>query len=320
MKGTRDAWDPVALRFGLGFPVILAVAFLIAGFVFRNEVPHGVALAGIGNPVPYVVYLAVAAGSIVLVGVLIALQAARRAVSPLLRRILLGFAVTSTLVLASLFAAGILAQAGTSTPAPGIDPIVFASGSGAAVAMGFVIAFTFRPDEQWNERDDQALAAELDPELLRDSLNYWIKPRASVIVMILLVGVLPGALLLPFVPWLSAVLVLLAVLAIGALSGLLDADRFTATVRLAGVFPVLSVDLAHLQGAVAAVVEAKLYGGWGIRRQGTKASFLAGSGPAVVVRMDDGGAYVIGAPNEARAQELADLLNRRSGAIGQANL
>ncbi|HEY8295645.1 MAG TPA: hypothetical protein VIG41_09930 [Micrococcaceae bacterium] len=316
MAALKDSWDGRTLRFAVGFPIVLAAAFSLAALTFRGLVPRGIVLPIGGTAVSFWVFTAISAAAILTVGLPVAIRAARTTVPPLGRRLLLGVAIGCDLLVTALMAASLVAQADTpEAPSARIDPFVFAAGSGAAVALGFVVALAFKPEEQWSRRDQRALALALDPALAADSMTFWIHPRSSVALMILLAGVLPGVLLAVLLPWLGALVVLLALVALAVLSARVDARRDGAEVSVAGLVRTIRIEPAGLLGAAAAVVEARLYGGWGPRRHGTSGSFLAASGPAVVVRMHDGGSYVIGAPDEDAADRLAELLNRRAGEI-----
>ena len=88
-------------------------------------------------------------------------------------------------------------------------------GSGAAFRLGVVMGFVFKADERWSAEDDlalqQALERELDPDLARDSVRFWVHARSSVFVMIGIATCCPAALLTIAVPWLAALLVAAAV-------------------------------------------------------------------------------------------------------------
>jgi hypothetical protein len=309
-----DRIDARALRFALGFPVVLGVAFGVAGFTLHGEVPHGVVLPVGGAPLPVFGYLGIAAGVIAVVGWAIGTQAARTVLPGLGRRLVLGLAVAVDLFLAALFASALVAQAETPLP-PGarLDSIVLATGTGGAVALGVVMAAAFKPDEQWTSRDDQALTMALDPDLARDRLQYWIHPRSSVLVMIALCGAFPGTLVALALPWLGMVIFVLAMATIAFLCARVAADRAGVRVFMAGVLPVLDCPSISVLGAAATNVTARTHGGWGLRRHGPSSSYLAASGPAVVVRLANDGGSVIGAPDPDRAETLAELLNRRAG-------
>ena len=310
----RDRIDTRALRFALGFPVVLGVAFGVAGFTLHGEVPHGVVLPVGGPPLPVFGYLGIAAGVIAVVGWGIGTQAARTVLPGLGRRLILGLAVAVDLFLAALFASALVAQAETPPP-PGVrlDSIVLATGTGGAVALGVVMGAVFKPDEQWTSRDDQALTFALDPDLLRDRLEYWIHPRSSVLIMIALCGAFPGTLVALVLPWLGLLIFVLAMAGIAFLCARVAAGRTGVRVFIAGVLPVLECPSTSILGAAATHVTARTYGGWGLRRHGPSSSYLAASGPAVAVRLTDDGGSVIGAPDPDRAEALADLLNRRAG-------
>ncbi|WP_427018150.1 hypothetical protein ACQCSX_06050 [Pseudarthrobacter sp. P1] len=310
----RSPLDKRALRFAIGFPLALALAFFAAGFTFHNEVPQGVVLPTGGYPLALPAYLAVGAGAIALAGVGISSQGARTVLPRLLRRIVMGAGMSIQLTIAALFASALAAQAGTSeAPSQRLDATVLAMGSGAAVALGVTLAMSFKPDEQWTRADDAELGRVLDPALAADSVEYWVHPRSSVVIMILLLGILPAMFLGLLSPWLGVASVAAALIAIGALSALVTADRSGVKVRLAGLLPVMGAACVDMDAAVALNVSAGRHGGWGLRHHSGSASFLAASGAAVVVRLNDSTSLVIGAPNLDTADVLEALLNRRAG-------
>ncbi len=312
--GERAGMDKRALRFSILFPLVLAICFGLAGFTLRGEVPKGAVLPFGGSPLPPVGYLGVGAACIAIAGIALGSQAARTSLPRAARRLLLGAAFSVELFLTALFGSTLVAQAG-SGHAPGgqPDPVVLAMGSGAALSLGVVIGMVYKPEEQWTRRDDEALLVALAPELARNRLMYWIRPRSSVLIMILLAGVLPGALIAVVLPWLGALVFVLALAAVFSLTALVDADRDGARVLLAGVLPVLHAPTATVEGAAVLDTRARDYGGWGLRRHDATVSFMAASGPAVVVRLDDGTAVIIGAPNREEGDALATLLNKYAG-------
>ncbi len=312
--GDRAGVDKRALRFSIMFPLVLAICFGLAGFTLRGEVPRGAVLPFGGPPLTPIGYLSVGAACIAIVGIALGSQAARTSLPRAVRRVLLGAAFSVELFLTTLFGATLVAQAG-SGHAPGgqPDPVVLAMGSGAALSLGVVIGMVYKPEEQWTRRDDEALLVALDPELARNRLMYWIRPRSSVLMMILLAGVLPGALIAVALPWLGALIFVLALAAVFSLTALVDADRDGARVLLAGVLPVLHTPAETVAAAAVLDTRARDYGGWGLRRHNATASFMAASGPAVVVRLENGTAVIIGAPNREEGDALATLLNKYAG-------
>ncbi|MBG0740929.1 hypothetical protein IV500_16255 [Paeniglutamicibacter antarcticus] len=312
--GERAAVDKRALRFTVIFPLVLAICFGLAGYTLRGEVPKGALLPFGGSPLTPVGFLGVGAACIAIVGIALGTQAARTSLPRAVRRLLLGAAFAAELFLTALFGSTLVAQAGSGgVPSGQPDPVVLAMGSGAALSLGVVIAMVYKPEEQWTRHDDEALLVALDPELARNRLMYWIRPRSSVLIMILLAGVLPGALIAVALPWLGALVFGLALAVIFSLTALVDADRDGARVLLAGVLPVLRAPASTVEAAAVLDTRARDYGGWGLRRRDATASFMAASGPAVVVRLENGSAVIIGAPSREVGDELATLLNKYAG-------
>ncbi|WP_125612521.1 hypothetical protein [Specibacter cremeus] len=314
--------DRRALAFAIGFPVALAIAFVISGLFLAGGLPHGVVLPVGGNPLPVGVYLPVGGIVVAGVGAGIGTQAARTVLPRQLRRILLGLSMTVQLALCSLFGAAMVGQTGgPGLPPQRVDLQVLATGCGAAVALGVVLAMTFKPDEQWTPADDaafeRALESDHNPQAAADRLEYWTRPRGTVITMILLCGVFPGALLSVLTPWLLLAATVAAVFVVGFLSALVGVDREGVSVKLAGVVPVITVPSTDVVAAVSLDVAARDYGGWGLRKHDGSATFLASSGAAVVLRLDGGRSLAIGAPDLDVADAAAAILNRRAGKAPQ---
>lgn len=323
-SGTERHLDARALRFALIFPALLSVALVTGGVMVGSQLPHGVFSPLGGGPVSLTVFLAVGMGTILVLGAGIGVFGARTTLPRTLRRVLLGVAMALQLGACTFFAATLLGQAGGGQPpAVRIDGYVMLMGSGLAAAMGVVLALTFKPDEQWSTMDDQALARlleeEADPAAANDQLAYFLRPRGSVIMMILLVAVLPGSLLALLSPWILLALVVAALLVIAMLCATVQVDRRALTVKILGIVPVLIAPCEGVDAAVSLDIVASDYGGCGLRRHSGNASFLARSGAAVVLRQSDGGKVVVGAPDLDLADELSEILNRRAGKTPRAH-
>ncbi len=320
--GTERHIDARALRFALIFPALLAVALVAGGLLVGSQLPHGVLLPWGGGALVLPSFLAVGAGTIIVLGAGIGCFGARTTLPRTLRRVLLGVAMALQLAACTLFAAALLGQAGQGElPAVRVDGYVMLMGSGLAGAMGIVLALTFKPDEQWTSSDDAALARmleeEADPAAANDQLAYFVRPRGSVIMMLLLAAVLPGSLLALLSPWILLGLVVAALAAVALLSATVQVDRRQLTVKILGLIPALVVPCQEVAAAVSLDIAAGDYGGVGLRRHSGNASFLARSGAAVVLRLEDGGKAVVGAPDLDLADELSQILNRRAGKTPQ---
>ncbi len=310
--------DARALRFAVIFAVLLSAALLLGGFLIRDRLPSGVVPPLGGSPIPVPVFLGWGVGLILLSGAGVGSQGARTALSATFRRVLLGTAVALELAVFTLFVATLLGQGGQGgLPSVRVDGFVLLMGSGLAAAMGIVLAMTFKPVEQWGAADDlalaRALAAEADPTAGNDQMAYFLHPRSSVIIMILLTGILPGTFLALINPWIFLAAVVLALAVVGMLCATVEVDREQLRVKLVGVVPVLLVPCQGVDGAVSLDIIAKDYGGWGPRRHSGTATFLTHSGAAVVLRQSNGGKVVVSAPDLDIADDLAQILNRRAG-------
>ncbi|SEE08776.1 hypothetical protein SAMN04489740_0631 [Arthrobacter alpinus] len=310
--------DARALRFAIIFPVLLAAALIIGSVLISAQLPHGMVFPWGGDSVGVTTFLTVGVAAIVLIGAGLGSQGARTSLPRTLRRVLLGLAMAAQLSAFTLFVAALLGQgAHGGLPPERVDGFVLLMGCGLAAAMGIVLAMTFKPDEQWTPADDLALAhmleAQEDPTEANDKLAYFLHPRSSVILMILLAGILPGAFLALISPWILLATVLAALLAIGLLCATVTVDRTQLEVKLLGLVPVLVVPCQNLTAAVSLDILARDYGGWGPRKHSGSATFLSYSGAAVVLRLDDGGKAALSAPSLDIADELSTILNRRAG-------
>jgi hypothetical protein len=177
-----------------------------------------------------------------------------------------------------------------------------------------IIGFVFKADQNWSVDDDramrEALERELDPELALDSVSLWVHARSSVFVMIGIASLLPAALLSIAVPWLAAVLVVLALLGTAFLFARIRVDRGGLRVFAAGLLRVIEVPAAAIEGAAPKEVKAADYGGWGYRSHGTTTALLVSSGPAVAVDRLDGRQLVVSAGSAASADNVAQVLSR----------
>ena len=310
--------DARALRFALIFPLLLAAALFLGGFLINAQLPDGVGLPLGGAPIPVGSFLSIGAAVIVLLGAGVGGQGARTSLPVMTRKILLGVGMTLQLGVFTLFAAALLGQgAPGGLPAERVDGFVLLMGCGLAMAMGVVLAMTFKPAEQWSANDDKVLArlldAEADPTASNDALAYFLHPKSSVIIMILLAAVLPGALLTLVSPWIFPAVVVLALIVIALLCATVHVDRRQLVVKALGVVPVLVVPCQSVDAAVSLDIVAKDYGGWGLRKHNGSATFLTYSGAAVVLRLKNGGKAVVSVPNLDLADDLSAILNRRAG-------
>lgn len=314
--GTRV--DARALRFVIIFPVLLCLGMVAGGFLLRGELPGGVELPVGGGKLPLPIFLLIASGVTLLCGIGIGTQGTRTRLPRTARRLLLGTAMAVQLSISALFSAALLGQLQDEGHTPQrVDGYVVFMGCGLAVALGVVLALAFKPEEQWSNADDAALAAELerhrDPQAAHDRLSYWVHPRSSVVIMILLGGLFPGGLLSIISPWFLLIFAFVACALVAYLCALVSVDRSSLRVRVGGVLQVIEVPCQSVQGAVSLDIKAGDYGGWGLRKHSGKESFLAYSGAAVVLRTASSGQTVVGAPTLDIADDVSGILNRRAG-------
>ena len=315
----RDAVDAKALRFAVGFPVVLAGAFVFCAFLLRPSLPEPLAVSwtddGGASFAPFAAYAWGGALIIVAAGWLVLSQAVPVSRPVVMRRIMMGAGLFLCLFVTSVLAAGLVGQSGLADARESrVDLTVLALGSGAALSLGVIMGFVFKADRRWSTDDDRAfelaIARELDPDLARDSIRLWVHARSSVFVMIAVAVLFPAALIVIALPWLGAFLAALAVVAAAFLCARVKADRSGLRVLVAGVLPVMHVPAAAISEASASEVKAADYGGWGYRNHSGTAAMLVSSGPAVVVRKTDGHRLAVSGGSPASAARLADVLTR----------
>ncbi|GAB5077043.1 hypothetical protein, partial [Arthrobacter sp. AD-310] len=314
-----DSVDGKALRFAIGFPVVLAGAFVLCASLLRRDLPEPLAIRwtddGGADFAPFGAYVGTGALMIVLFGWLVLCQAVPLGRPVVMRRIMMGAGLFLSLFITSALAAGLVGQAGLADAREShVDLTVLALGSGAAVSLGVIMGFVYKADRQWSQDDDRALQAaiarELDPDLTRDSIRLWVHARSSVFVMIGIASLFPAALIAIAVPWLGVLLVAVALFGAAFLCARVKADRAGLKVLLAGVVPVMDIPAGSISAASAAEVRAADYGGWGYRNHGETAAMLVGSGPAVVVSKTDGRRLAVSGGSQASAARLAEVLTR----------
>ncbi|MEE2522954.1 hypothetical protein V1639_10495 [Pseudarthrobacter sp. J75] len=312
-----DAVDGKALRFALGFPLALAVAFVGCALLLKPDLPDPLAIAWTPDGgtafAPFGAYVGVGPAVMVLVGWLVMFQGCRLRNPAILRRAMMGGGLFMCLFLTSVLAAGLVGQAGLADAREShVDATVLALGSGAALAAGVVMIFVFKADRQWSPEDDWALERAvtdvLDPDLKRETIGFWVHARSSVFVMIAIASVLPAALISIAVPWLGLVLVVLAMIGAFLLIARVKADRSGLHVFLGGLVPVIDLPAGDISAASASEVKAADYGGWGYRNHSGTSAVLVGSGPAVVVRKNDGGRLAVSGGSATGAARLAEVL------------
>lgn len=319
MGKLRDSVDVRALRFAVGFPVMLAAAFVVSAFLVRSDLPEPLAVRwsadGATDFAPFGMVVGAGAAMIVLLGGGVLVQAAPLSRPAVMRRIMMGAGLFMSLFTTTVLAAVLVGQLGLDNARQArVDVAVLAMGSGAALGLGVVMGFVFKADERWSTDDDramaEALARELDPDLARDSMGLWVHARSSVFVMLGIATLLPAALLSIAVPWLAALLVAVALLAAACLFARIRVDRSGLRVFAAGFVRVVDVPAAAIEAATPKEVKAADYGGWGYRSHGTTTALLVSSGPAVVVDRSDGGTLTVSGGSATTADNVAQVISR----------
>ena len=315
----RDSVDVRALRFAVGFPLVLAAAFVACAVLLRPDLPEPLAVrwaeGAAADFAPFGAVVSVGAAMIVLFGGAVLVQAVPLSRPAIMRRIMMGAGLFVSLFVTTVLAAVLVGQLGLANAGDAqVDVAVLAMGSGAALGLGVVMGFVFKADERWSTDDDralaEALARELDPDLARDSVGLWVHARSSVFVMLGIATLLPAALLAIAVPWLAALLVALALLGAACLFARIRVDRSGLRVFAAGFVRVMDVPAAAIEGATPKEVRAANYGGWGYRSRGTSTALLVSSGPAVIVDRVDGRTLTVSAGSATTADNLAQVISR----------
>ncbi|MFC8409002.1 hypothetical protein [Arthrobacter sp. NPDC057259] len=315
----RNSVDTRAVRFAIGFPLVLAAAFTVCAFLIRSRLPEPLAVRwsadGAENFAPFAAVVGVGAAMIVLTGWAVLLQAAPLTRPAVMRRIMMGAGLGLSLFVTAVLAAVLVGQIGLSDArASHVDVTILAMGSGAALGLGVVMGFVFKADERWSVDDERAARAALehirDPDLARDDVRLWVHARSSIFVMLGISTLFPAALLSVALPWLAAVLTAAALAATLFLFARVKVDRAGLRVLAAGLLPVLTVPAAEIGSAAPELVRAAERGGWGFRRHGRDSSMLVANGPAVVVRRLDGGTVTVSAGGPASADNVAQTLTR----------
>ncbi|MET4095155.1 hypothetical protein [Arthrobacter sp. UYCu712] len=319
MGKLRESVDVRALRFALGFPVMLAACFAICALLVRPDLPEPLAVRWTGDGAvdfaPFEAVVGAGAALIVLIGWAVLVQAVPLSRPALMRRIMMGAGLSLVLFVTTVLAAALVGQLGLENARESrVDASVLALGSGAALSLGVVMGFVFKADERWSADDDrgmqEALRLELDPGLARDSVSLWVHARSSVFVMLGIATLLPAALVTIAVPWLAAVVVALALLAAAFLFVRVRVDRTGLRVFAAGFLRVMDVPAAAIEAATPKEVKAADYGGWGYRSHGGTTALLVSSGPAVVVDRSDGRKLAVSGGSAASADHVAQVLTR----------
>lgn len=303
----------------MGFPLLLAAAFVACALLVRTDLPEPLAVrwsdAGAADFAPFGAVVGVGAGMIVLIGWAVLLQAVPLSRPALMRRLMMGTGLTVSLFVTTVLAAVLVGQLGLADAREGkVDVTTLAMGSGAALGLGVVLGFVFKADDRWSTDDEravrEALERELDPELAKDSMSLWVHARSSVFVMLGIATLFPAALLSIAIPWLSALLVAVALLAAVFLFARIRVDRSGLRVFAAGFVRVLDVPAAAIAAATPKEVKAADFGGWGYRSHGGTTAMLVTSGPAVVVDRSDGRRVAVSGGSVTTADNVARVLSR----------
>ena len=142
----RDSVDAKALRFAVGFPVLLAAAFVVCALLLGPDVPDPMAVrwsdAGPAGFAPFSSFVTFGGLIIAAVGWLALGQAVPLSRPAVMRRIMMGAGLGISLFVTTALAAVLVGQAGIADVREAqVDMSVLALGSGAALALGVIIGF-----------------------------------------------------------------------------------------------------------------------------------------------------------------------------------
>src|SRR6478672_7955043 len=146
MGRIRDSVDVRALRFAVGFPLMLAAAFVVCALLIRADLPEPLAVRWTGDGAvdfaPFGAVVGVGAAMIVLVGWAVLLQAAPLSRPALMRRFMMGAGLAVSLFVTTVLAAVLVGQLGLANARESrVDVVVLAMGSGAALGLGIATLF-----------------------------------------------------------------------------------------------------------------------------------------------------------------------------------
>lgn len=320
-KGER--FDRRFTAFGIGFPWVVAFCFAAVALILRRGVPDLLGLHWNGRYADltlafpaFVLFTSLAIG---ILGSVCGAVAGARLNRRWLRRLLMGAAVFFSLLTASAGAALLMGQQGVeSANDGGFDGTVFGLGSGAAVALGTIMVFTFQPDPRWTAQDERALAEATAALAGSPRISFWVHARSSSFVFLAITVLLIGGLLLLLSPWISATLALLVIIVTSFLFGKVTLPGGNVLqphlrVRAAGIMPVLDLPLEQICGVEVVEVRVWELGGPGARWPRSGTQFLTRNGFALRLETAAHPALLISTPSRALAEELAGQIQRRLG-------
>lgn len=320
-RGKSELFDRRFTAFGIGFPWVVAFCFAAMALMLRRAAPDPLGLAWDGYQAKFTVgFPAFVFFTSLLIGVLGSVcgaLAGARLHRRWLRRLLMGAAVLLSLLTASAGAAWLMGQQGQASADGGsFDGTVFALGSGAALALGVIMMFTFQPDPRWTARDEQALAEEAAALAGAPRVDYWVRARSSTFVFLAITVLLIGGLLLLLSPWITAALALLVLGLVVFLFGKVslpggNVPQPRLRVRAAGILTVLELPLEQIRGIELFEAQVWELGGPGLRWPQSGMRFLTGNGIALRLETDSHPALLISAPNRAVAEQLAGQIRSR---------
>ncbi|MEE2035072.1 DUF1648 domain-containing protein [Rhodococcus chondri] len=319
---TRRVIDPAGALFGLGLPLLSALAVLALTVAWQPRLPDRIATHWTGLTADSFGSAMSSAWTMALLIVLIgggccAIAALAQA-QLIMRRYMLVLGLGVTGLMLTVHVAGLAGQLDLADPAQAPFPMwSIGAGMFAGVAVGWVGAALLR-----DYRERKPATAPPDPELPRGRVETPIVeqvgtgPRTTVVLV--LIVMVPALLVCAATGswWMPAIVAPLGFLVLSLLRFLVIVDERGLRVRNLGTTAV-AYDLDEIVSAkVTQTRPFQDWGGWGLRVKGRgRYGLVTNTGPAVVVTTASGHEFTV---TTDRAEEMAGALNtladRRSAA------
>lgn len=315
IEAYKPVFDIRTLVFAAGFPLLLTVAFILAAVGLRAELPEPLMLdaALAGGRTSFGGYVAAGAVHIWAIGfVLLALGALHYPPAPT-RRFLMGLGICAALYTSARFTSGLLGQRGLAEAAAApLDQTALGMGTGAAVALGIIMAFAYKPmtpervgyfvDQPPPEPADVKLAATGDVMTMRIKAG----PRTYRAVAALTLAAAAISVLAAW--WLAAVAVVIGLATVSLVSARVVTRPRGVSVYAGGFLRVLFLPMEEIDSARTGTIQPLQYGGWGYRISPESTAFVTAEGSSVVLDVN-GNAVVISGSTPLDAKVMAGLVN-----------
>ncbi|MCW1249977.1 hypothetical protein ODZ83_07235 [Acaricomes phytoseiuli] len=326
-----ERFDTRFTAFGVIFPWAVAFCFAAIALMLRSGVPETLGLSWPGGAsviVTFPAFVVLHAAVIGVFGSLCGVLAGARWPRRWVRRVLMGAAVGVSLIGATIGAAWLIGHQGVNSPHEGrFDPVVFALGAGAALALGVIMIFVYQPQQRWGAVDEKALAEAMAAHEGKPTVRFWVHSRASSFVFLGMLGIFPAGLLLAVNPWFSLIPLVLALLFAGTLFARVRIDGGQVSpgrlrVFIAGFVPFVAFDLESVDEDAVEETAVRVWsqGGPGPRIHGQRYQYLCRNGAALSLTVQPASGQkagqnrqlLLGVPEQLSASRLADYLRQRA--------